>query len=1184
MFKTSKQVNGVSVNARSVVPHSSPTPRITIPSIESYKLPILAKRVESVGEPLDREGSASINERIFSLTGVSSSEPSILISSNFIPIWEGERLNTSGESVYLREVSRMVNSKVSLLILSGTSGSIEFASNTRAGVKNYIDNEEGGGFSTTYLDLTDSTSTSLDIGSGNFLNLLLDGGYTRAQVSRYSPSKIYLQTLVEVKRNTSTYTSHLIAQGGSQRGVVPEDSDPLLLSDLDVSLEKVKIWMNPAYSTPRIDDLIQIEKIGVNLELLTQFSSVQFIEVGSNNPRTVPNSILNTYRDSSRDISFLGTLLMKEARFSNTLKSGEAKELLSTRYGYTLATSGGNFQLWDHLFGRFTKSVLDPVTTPTGKGNSLVSFSTDIIPISGENKSYHVLTWENSPITGSSITPGVEYYVDAISTTTGGTAFETTRLNSLTNKSYMGNETIMLIESMLGWNPNGSRREFSPLSFTSLITRFAQIPLFYSSRIILTQNGLGGLDGSALRNLSQNDRNGLRIPSLICKLCIQPTNGFRDMSDRLKSLLFMWAMNYVKLRGSTNEIKAKCWVTIEKLRMKIAEEICGVFTAVQSKDYAQMMEAGRIFTVTSTNFSLEISSPSVKSTRNYSNFVEGFSNAALTDFSHSVWSILIDTLYELGNNFNIYSGGSTGYSNLTQETYLWNCFELLLRIISSGVPENLIGTFSTGQTSGIVVDAPSPESLGEYFDSGSVMLNLVGATYAGEDVCNRMRESLQVFSNEEEREWNGLKIIHDILGSVYRNSNSLLSFLRGNTSTEWLRVVKPLYDNDASLLPPEKKSALLNLSLSREQFVSSLWRESESTDRVWDEKWYGVLRSHPLFSDIPQNCGNLLPINPLKLISFPSLSPYFKGNSFQKAKGNNLQILSVGIPHRLNRTLRSSPSAKDPNSNVIRIRVFKLDRLHPDIVYNPKEFLFEMNRFPTRSLDLWEADSILGGGSNLLSLPTKLVNYRGEVKNCKNYDEGFEYDLYGNSLTSAERIEIYKNHSLSFLLEEYLRWFTGVELDEGCWGNFTQLTAGSPIFDEGYSNMINNVKSGGRFTVVGAKVVDPTGSLIEPDDSLKFYLRNETLFLSADTISRKHVYPRKFDRVFTMVVDPDEFTVDSSHSTQDTLSTLRQLGVLLYDERSKVYTHRDTSERDISMSEYFTTIEPIVYKKEGMQA
>lgn len=1182
MFKTSKQVNGANVNVKSVIPHSSPTPRITVPSIQSYKLPILAKRVENVGEPVDREGGDTVlNERVFSLTGVNSTEPSILISSNFIPIWEGEKLNTSGESVYLREVSRMVNSKVSLLVLSGTSGSLEFAGNTRESVKNYIDAEEGGGFSTTYLDLTDSTSTSLDVGSGGFVNLLLDGGYTRESVRGYSPSKIYSQTLVEVKRNTSTYTSHLTSHGGTPRGSVTEDSDPFTVSDLNETPGRVKYWMNPAYAVPPVENLIQAGKIEVNVDLLLQFASVQFIEVGITNHKSIPNSILNVFSENSRDISFLGTILMKEGNFSNVLKGGDMSETLSSRYGFKLAKNGGNFQLWDFLFGRFSSSVLDSVTKPTGNGNSLVSLSTETVPIQGSDEFYHVLTFENSPIAGSKITPGVEYYLDSLGINEGGTGFETSRLNSLVSKSRMGGETVRLIEGMLGWNPNGSRREFSSLNFNTLVTRFSQIPLFYSSRIILTQNGLGGLDGSTLRNLPAGDRNGLRIPSLICKLCIHPTGGYSGVSERVKSLLFIWVMNFVRLRESTSEVQVKCWETIPTLGKKISDEICGIFTTLKSEEYSQIMGEGRIFTVTSTNFAMNTSSPSVKSTSNYINFVDGFQASAFGLVEGSIWKILVDTLYELGNNFNIYSGGTTGYSNITRETYMWNSFELLLRIISSGVPENLLGTFSTGNTSGILTDSPTPESLGEYFDPARTTMNLVGGTYTGEDVCNRMRESLEVFRGEEEREWNGLKILQDTLGEVYRSSNSLLAFLRGNTSTSWLSVVKHLYDRDTSL-NTVIKSILFNLSLSREQFVSSLWRESESTDRVWDEKWYGVLKSYPLYCDIPQNCGNLLPLNPHKLISFPSLSPYFKGNSFQKVKGNNLRILSVGIPHRLNRTLRSSPSIKDPTSNVVRIRVFKLDRLHPDIVFNPMEFLFEMNRFPTRSLDLWGNESILGGGSDLLTLPTKLVNYRGEVKNCKNYSEGFEYDLYGNSLTNSERREIYKNHTLSFLMEEYLRWFTGVELDEGGWGNFTQLTSGSPILQEGYGNLIKNVKNGGSFTVVGGKVTDPTSSLIEPDTSVKFYLRNETFFLNPDTILRKHVYPRKFDRVFTVVVDPDEFTVDSSHSTASTLDTLTNLGVLVRDTNSGIYKHRDTSESDISMCEYFTTVEPIGYVKEGV--
>ena len=1190
MFKSSKVINGMNGGRvlSSTTLHSIPLGNPITNPLLNWNPPILPKRVESMGEPVNREGSGTqLNERVFSLLGISSSEPSILLSSNFIPIWEGNKLNPAGESVYLREVSRMVNSKVSLSILSGTSGSMEYTELSRGLVYDYIDREEGGGFSRNLLDLTESTTTSLDLGESGLVGILRSGGYTTEKIKGFSPTKIYTQSLVELKRYTSTHSPKLISQVPT-RGEVLEDLDPFLISDIDtLPNNSVRYWFNPNYSIPDVDSLITVEKIGENLSLLQQYSSVQFVKfTGEGKVEVSPRSILDQYNsENGTDLSLLGNLLLKEGNFSNTLKSGEVREVLSSRYGYTLSTVGGNFQLWDYLFGRFTTSVLDPVTNPTGMGNSLSSLSSQIVPLPGSESYYHVLTWENSPVTGSTITPGVEYYVDSLSTTPEGNLFDTTRLNSLVKKTSYGVDTINLIGNMLGRNPNGNLKNFSPISFLWYISRLSGVSTLYSYCTTLTPEGFGGMDSSKLRTLPLTEQYGIRISSLICKVCIHPTEGYRGVSERLKSLLFMWIMNLVILRERTSQVQAKCWVTIEKLRGEISDTICGVFTPVERSELLSLLNEGRVTTYSSTNYGFDTSSRNVKSSTPYKQFVNSFMDTTLTVEGNNIWKILTDTLYELGNNYNIYTGGVTGYSNLTRETYLYHSFELLLRIISSQVPENLLGSFSTGNTNGILTDSPTSEILGEYFSPSIVKQNREGNNYSGVNISVKLSNSWMYSNGEDEIVLGNMSTLQRKVGEVYTRSRSLLSFLQGEISQNWLRVVKPLYDGDPNLTSGEK-STFLNLSLSREQFVSSLWRESEYLDRVGDEKWLEVLRSHPTLTDLPEWCANLLPLNPLKLISFPTLSPYFRGNSFQKVTGNNLRILSVGIPHRLNRTLRSSPTTVDPTSNVIRIRVFKLDRLHPDIVYNPQEFLFEMNRFPTRSLTVWNLEEFLGNGTNHLEIPTKLVNHHGDVVNCKNYGEGFPYDTYGNSLNEFQKMEIYSNHTTSFLLEEYLRWFSGVELDEMGWscGN-SSLSTGSPILEEGYTLLqFNSVGKSGRYTFTGVNgtLVDTQGILIQPDTTVKMYLRNETLLLNPDTISRKHVYPRKFDRVFTLSVDPDNFTVDPAYSTASTLTSLVDLGVIIHDERSGVYFHRNTSERDISMDEYFVTVEPLGFVKEGV--
>jgi hypothetical protein len=90
--------------------------------------------------------------------------------------------------------------------------------------------------------------------------------------------------------------------------------------------------------------------------------------------------------------------------------------------------------------------------------------------------------------------------------------------------------------------------------------------------------------------------------------------------------------------------------------------------------------------------------------------------------------------------------------------------------------------------------------------------------------------------------------------------------------------------------------------------------------------------------------------------------------------------------------------------------------------------------------------------------------------------------------------------------------------------------------------------------------------------------------LSDTSIYKRRIsYPKKFDRVFNIIVDPDDFIVDESMSTKATLDALVNLGVLVGGSRGdkKIpYRHRDKLPDDITLDEYFVTVEPYDYVQE----
>jgi len=383
------------------------------------------------------------------------------------------------------------------------------------------------------------------------------------------------------------------------------------------------------------------------------------------------------------------------------------------------------------------------------------------------------------------------------------------------------------------------------------------------------------------------------------------------------------------------------------------------------------------------------------------------------------------------------------------------------------------------------------------------------------------------------------------------------------------------------------------------------------------------LKSMPEFSTFPQGFSKFLPVNDTEIISQAMLSPFFKSSQFLNDKGNNVRIMSIGIPPKLNRSLRTTLRTDSDNSKaikqgIIRIKVYKIDRLRPAIVYLPQIYLFEMNRFPTRIISNWKLDSFRGISTNTSDIPSKLMLSDGNILLHRDFSEAFPDQLYKSVLNYLEKRQIYKNHSVSFLLEEYLRWFTDCRFDETRYDKFSKLDSNLANIEDQYQRFIDVVKNNSN-TSTGANVhasfldngsgqtynlpvdtlptyyfssetnqyqaVSQKQFVIPMSDTLKSYFEYETFISNPDIYKRRISYFKKFDRVFNLLLDPDDFIVDNSMTDHNVISQLLKDGTILIvnnreSNSTATYRHRDTTPDEAAMDEYFVTIEPYDYVQE----
>lgn len=319
------------------------------------------------------------------------------------------------------------------------------------------------------------------------------------------------------------------------------------------------------------------------------------------------------------------------------------------------------------------------------------------------------------------------------------------------------------------------------------------------------------------------------------------------------------------------------------------------------------------------------------------------------------------------------------------------------------------------------------------------------------------------------------------------------------------------------------------------------------------------------------------------------LRNYFSDAEFRFNKGYNKQIISVGIPHgllkNLNEILKIKNSKNVKHDDIFRIVVYKMDLLNPFIIYKPKKFLFEASRFvdrvysditnvdkslaiykkiPTRNYSLYADPNLIKEGSPYLG--TDLSNAFGD-----------EYSF----LTEKDKEEILANHTTSFLLENYLRLFSGLNLNELTF-NLVSPQEISAIYNSLIDTKIEQTK-----TLASQKATKENRGAVDRQISAAGAGLEKAAAIAIpdpDPYISKLLQPKRFDRVFNIIFDPD-FEVDynaitSNLSTTDkslqdaVLKTLDDPKRFKQDEVTKTkYNDLDKGPQDIAMNTYFVSIE-----------
>jgi len=522
---------------------------------------------------------------------------------------------------------------------------------------------------------------------------------------------------------------------------------------------------------------------------------------------------------------------------------------------------------------------------------------------------------------------------------------------------------------------------------------------------------------------------------------------------------------------------------------------------------------------------------------------------------------------------NLANISRTRYNQISNGEMCWFYFNLICDFFAAVVPDSFDGTFSTVSIADVRVGGYKLKLDQSELDE---KFTVQGDTF----ISNFIDDFSKRYYSEQIRQANSI----DILDKFIKNALNKLNNFRDNLSSNfgsYLSESRNVLGSDGNLNPAQRV-ALANMSFSREQLVLSDYILSEILDR-FDTKneSESKLRTLPEFKNYPSPFIDYAPFTDLDLTSYTTLSPFFKTfEGFAKEKSNNARILSIGMPPRMLRNLIGEPSAYElesadrARSNVVRLKIYKNDILNSGIVFQPLEYLFEVNRFPTKIVSNW--DSLLNfNGLNFKSIPTKYWD-GSKIVLHKNFDQAFS--SYGNFLTDFERQVIYLNHVYSQLIEEYINWFSGNRVDES---RYTHYTGMSDYLNNQVMQFQNYLKTtGNKFDLQNLYKqpanVNTQGQDVEKivknlENTVKRYLNNETLLMDLNDYKRKILYPKKFDRVFNVIFDPDFFRIVTF---ADEVTKNKYVNAGLVSPTDQSLWIRNTQQSDIYLEEYWATIEP----------
>ncbi len=1029
--------------------------------------------------------------------------------------------------------------------------------------------------------------------SKNFMQMtpshfLTKFGYQAPGIVNFSSTKIYLQLLSEFRNLISNYSSVLLNQSIDRQKndfKAVSINTPANNAWYDVSRNVTDI------ESPVYNDIARLNgrSVGAAVPRLSGFFE------------QIDKSFAPAFSRAEDKISFYSHFMAREFRYSVALAATDTQTFLAQTYGYTVNTQGSNFNVFDFMIGRIGTKITDAFSNASAGSNSIVS------PAQIQNGDNLVLPFENKylELDGSIFTPGSEYLVDSIfenasQPNADGSPLDVSKLETYANSTnQVANKFTEFVDRMRFFYqvPSNTFSRYNRLSFNNRSTMESPasfVELIYDSLLSgrqVPKYEIANDPMSALLNLAYKDKT---LKALLYMYVIISNSGNPSVSNVGQAEI----RRQINFSFGTSQFVNNDQSALDRIIQEIQARLASLVTTRFNYLYNDIFNVFGFYT---SQFRPYYYTSAMQTFRDVK-FGSSFNEITAENIANSLrrgspaLNFLKNTIAAIQNSFkrnSAFVDTRTRYSDINDSLVVALSMELCLTIFDTHINTRFLNRYITRGAS----------SIGrEYYTISNKQSN-TGASVS---------LALTKISNEVDLSIQCITGITAILRKVVDSSLMIVNRVRNAETVRVLNEVIATLGDRKYLGHLMNEQQLILAKANTDEVRLKLFSKSRGADTS-----IGAAKARQATDDL-----SILDDTTISGNLRNAFYAFFAQDKFASKKSFNSRILTVGLPNGFTQSIREKirldkmdKNYKKAQVDVVNLTCYKIDVEYQDVIFKPQKFLFEMSRFVLKNESDIEPIGIDADMRSIIrAVPTR--DYSVEIYDSVdllNKKALEKTPLFTNPqysfLNDDQKMKMLENHISSHFLEIYLRMLTGIATAEY---NFELLlnqndrTSDKHTIEEQFMKklIVSRVNSRVERPVTWEEITafgyleaqsHKRVNIIKNDiRTIQDLARVSTAVSNPDYEATRLLRPKEFERVFHVIVDPDDFEIDvletqkTAQGREAMAKLLKQKILIDIDENSVVTSDRAyvdkrykivdrlVSENNLIFEKYFTTFETVL--------